>query len=452
VQPPSQRQPRRSAGEKRQARAELRAVRDALDGLAYHDQAGEVKFVGQRHGTASGVDLREAWTATSRLDELASSRDAKMEELEHAHARAVGNLSNAKEHLAQAARRLATERAAANRTSATYRGGSPYRSPSRETPATTAVEAAMDDALHSAKAVLAAAGGDFRSTATTKRSPNHRSAWGPSSAEAVRGRVGSRVRAAEVAAQAAAHRARESRHQAQNERMTAQQPMRELEEWLDVQPAIAPIEELTMSSSTAVGRTNRRASEEPQALQETKTRPGQSVRPASQSIVSSGASAAVGMDLQPRSSSPSNSRAARSRTRLSGKSAAAGSEVSSAVVWGSVTRHMTAVHTHRRRAAAAAVRKCPPSARKLLAAALYRCPAVHPPIRPHSPNLREANRGKKNTNLERQFAHATHETHPNEGRRISRSEFRAACAAVVPRHTALAHNLSTTTIDTLTEW
>ncbi len=401
---------------------------------------------------ASGVDLREAWTATTRLDELASSRDAKMEELEYAHARAVGNLSSAKEHLAQAARRLATERAAANRTSATYRGGSPYRSPSRN-PATIAVEAVMDDALHSAKAALAAAGGDFRSVATKKHSPRHRSVWGPSSAEAVRGRVGSRVRAAEAAAQGAAHRARQSRRQSQTERMAAQQPLQQLEEWLEVRPATSPDEELTLSSSTATSMSNRRASEEPQGLHEDLSRPGQAVRPASQSIVSSGAGSAVGMILRPRSSSPpSNSRSARSRTRLSEKSAAAGSDVSSAVVWGSVTRHMTAVHTHRRRVAAAAVRKCPPAARKLLAAALYRCPAVHPPTRPRSPNQHDAHSRKKNGSLERQFAHARHGTHPHEGRRISRSEFRAACAAVMPRHSALAHNLSTATIDTLTEW
>lgn len=435
------RQPaQRSPAGKQQARAELRAVRDALDGLAYHDKNGEVRFVGQRHGMASGVDLREAWAATTRIHELASSRDAKMEELEHAHTRAVGNLSSAKEQLAHAARRLATERADSGRSrSATYR--SPYRaSPPRTSPTRTAtamdemvveamVEAAMDDALHNAKAALAAAGGDFHARVTRKVSPAGKAAlaaagWGPSAAEAVRGRAGSRTRAAEVAAQDAAQRARESRRQAQAERTAAREPMRELEAWLDVQPSTSPLADMTMSSisSTAIGESTRRASEEARAVEDIKKRPG-GLRPASESIASSGAAAAVGMDLQPRSSSPSNSRGARSRT--------AGDVVSSAVVWGSVRRHMKAVHTHRRRAAAAAVRKCPPVARRLLASALYRCPAVQPPSRPRSPNVREA---------------------PQEGRRISRVEFRAACAEVIPRHASLAHNLSSTTIDTLTEW
>ena len=388
---------------------------------------------------ASGVDLREAWAATTRIHELASSRDAKMEELEHAHTRAVGNLSSAKEQLAQAAQRLAAERAASGRSrSATYR--SPYRaspmrtSPNRSTAAMddmvveAIVEAAMDDALHNAKAALAAAGGDFHARVTRKVSPAGKAAlaaagWGQSAAEALRGRAGTRVRAAEVAAQDAAQRARETRRQAQAERTAAREPVRELDAWLDVQPSTSQMADVTMSSisSTPVGESVRRVSEEAWAVQDFKKRPG-GLRPASESIASSGAAAAVGMDLRPRSSSPSNSRA-RSRT--------AGGEVSSAVVWGSVKRHVKAVHTHRRRAAAAAVRKCPPVARRLLASALYRCPAVQPPTRPRSPNLREA---------------------PQESRRISRVEFRAACAEVIPRHSALAHNLSTATIDTLTEW
>lgn len=451
--------------EKQQARAELRAVRDALDGLAYHDKGGEVRFVGHRHGMASGVDLREAWAATTKMDELASSRDAKMEELEYAHARAVGNLSSAKERLVQASRRLATERAASGRTSATYRGNSPYRqSPLRsgkmssQTTTTRAVDSAIDDALQGAKAALAAAGGDFQPAETNifprKRAPVSRqhkqSIWGPSPAEAVRGRAGSRVRNAEVAAQDAALRAREARRQLQKERTVAQQPMQELEEWLEVKPLTSPVAKATMLFSSAVDAHNQRTPEGPQALEQDATQPGQSVRPASQSIVSSGANASLGMNLRPRSSSPSSSGGGlRSKPRLSRNKSPAGGEVSSAVVWGSVRRHMTAVHTHRRRAAAAAVRKCPPVARRVLATALYRCPAVHPPTRTHSPNLRHKNKRRTRNNADGQVEQ---DTHPHEGRRISRSDFRTACADVMPRHTTLAHNLSSTTIDTLTEW
>ena len=460
--------PKRLPVAKRQARSELRAVREQLDGLAYHDQGGDVHFVGQRHlmQGVGGVDLREAWAATTRMDQLASARDAHMSELEDAHAHAADVFSGAKQQLAQAAARLAMERNAPVRGFA--RGGSPHRaSPARAgSPkqaaaaalAAGAVERAIDLVLQDAKAALAAAGGEVR----------------PDDVAASRARAtGSRVRAAEAAAKHAAEQAREERRRQQLQQEEPQQePMHELEDWLARGPS-SPLAPGAVGAAVDARSASPYASKKPAAAAAPVTRrvslverqaaakpqsarsgrhagrsPGRTVRSARHSITTSGAGDARGMTTSAAGARGGPAAAARRHQSAEQRKprVSIGGDVASAVVWGSVRRHMSAVHTHHRRAASAAVRKCPAAARKLLADVLYKCPAVHPPSRSINGG------GGHGPGDEATQQRSAQLTHPHEGRRIARAEFRSACTAITPRHASLGHNLTASVVDTLSEW